>query len=256
MKQLLILISLLLSFSAYSQVYQLQINDQKKSLSKSIVVQTTSRAFSLLCNEGVLNSVDRTCTVTNQINRVEECPSGYINQGNGTCEASQTVSATQYCASGTDVGYGCRVILYSSRRYGCDSQTYGAQRKIGNYCYDFAGSYYDPVMCTTDYIRDLNSCYLRSTQKPQTYYCNSGYTLSGSTCIREDIDNYSYSCPSGFSLSGSLCTRIMSTTVSLSSCPEGYTEVSSELCEQVLVTPATINCPSGTVYDSGRDACV
>lgn len=252
MKQLLILLSLLLINFTYAETYQIQIKDQNKSLSKSIVIAVVEKVFSLSCSEGILNSADKTCTVTNQITRLEECPSGYINQGDGTCEASQTVAATKSCASGTDVGNGCFVTLYSSRRYGCE----GVYRQIGNLCYSFSGSYYDSVSCPSEYIRDLNRCYLRNTEKSQTYYCNSGYTLSKSSCIKQELENYTYNCPNGFSLSGGLCTRIMSTTITLSSCPESYTEVSSELCEQVIVNPATISCPNGGIYDSGREACI
>lgn len=274
MKQLLVLLSLLLINYSYAETYQIKIKDKNKSLSKSIVIATVEKAFSLSCTEGVLNSADKTCTVTNQITRVEECPSGYINQGDGTCEATTTVSANKYCSSGTDTGSGCRVTSYKSATMSCPSG-YG---KFGNSCYKYIGfaqtcpsgytyhgyieecyndqnQWVDPK-CSSGLTQSYDRCYDSGNQTSLVANCSSGYTYNGSSCYKVSTYSYSYNCDSGFTLSGSLCTRTMTHTVGLTSCPEGYNEVSSELCEQVIVNPATISCPSGGIYDSGRDGCI
>ena len=280
MKKLLVLLSLLLINCIYAETYQIQIKDQNKSLSKSIIIATVEKAFSLSCTEGVLNSAEKTCTVTNQITRVEECPSGYINQGDGTCEATTTISASEYCSNGTNVGNGCRVTYTRSPTEECPS----GYRQFSNTCYKFINfadncqsgytyhGYYDECQnnndssdliaptCDSGLVRYYYSasyyCYSSSQTTALVKTCNSGYTYNGNTCTRNVLRNYSYSCPSGFSLSGSLCTRTLTSAIGLTSCPESYTEVSSELCEQVIVTPAIISCPSGGVYDSGKDACI
>ena len=223
MKNIWIFLSLFLSFYGYSQVYQVKINDQSKSLSQSIVIKTVARAFSLSCSEGVLNSAERTCTVTNQITRIEECPSGYINQGNGTCEANQTVSASRYCSSGTDVGSGCQVTYTRSPNMTCPS----GYRSVSGVC---RLDYGYPNNCPSGYTYNsyVEVCYDDSVTEPPYSWvsptcssgtlisgrcyggstsavpsCDSGYTYNGSTCTRTVIRSYSYSCPSGFSLSGS-----------------------------------------------------
>lgn len=201
MKNILIMLVIFLSFTVNGQVFTLKVEDGRKGLSNSIVVNLKAKPFSLSCNSGVLNAANKSCTLTEQIIREEECPAGYVLQNDSTCDATTTVSASRYCSQGVDVGSYCEV-------------------------------YHSPVDASGN--------------------CPTYYYKRGSNCYH--AWNYSYSCPSGFSLSGSLCTRVLTTAATLASCPEGYTEVSTELCERVTITDATITCSNG-VYEEERDAC-
>ncbi len=253
MKKLLILLSVLFVFSSQSAVYKLQIKDTRKALSNSIVVKKATKDFSLSCTEGLLEQENRTCTIINQITRVEECQSGYTNIGNGVCELVIIESKTNYCARGSDNGSSCTVSNAYSLPYRCPDR----HRELNNKCYSFSGSYVDfDNPCTSGYIQSSNRCYPLSSETSKFYACYGSDTQSGSTCYGTTTESYVYGCRSGFTDTGSQCERTLSSSVSLTTCPNGYLEISSELCEETIVNPATLSCPNGTSYDSDRDTCV
>jgi hypothetical protein len=253
MKKLLILSSILFVFFGYSETYKVQIIDTAKGLGKSIVIKSTTKDFNLSCIEGVLDEDNRVCKVVNSITRVEECPNGYTNLGNGNCESSITESKINYCARGSNNGSSCSVSNVYSLPYRCPSGYYD---RSGT-CYSFAGSYVDfNNPCTSGYVGSSNRCFPASSATSKFYGCYGSDTQSGSTCYGTTTESYVYGCRSGFTDIGGQCKRTLTTPVSLTICPSNYIEVSSELCEETIINPVTLSCPSGTTYDGDRDTCV
>ena len=253
MKKLLILSSILFVFFGYSSTYKIKIIDTGKGLANSIVVKPSTKDFNLSCTEGVLDEDNRICTVVNSIVRVEECPSGYTNLGNGSCESVITESKINYCASGSNNGSSCTVSTVYSLPYRCPSGYYD----MSGTCYSFSGSYVDfSNPCTSGYIGSSNRCFPSSSATSKYYSCYGSDYQSGSTCYGTTTQSYVYGCRSGFTDIGGQCERKLTSTVSLTTCPNNYIEVSSELCEETIINPATLSCPSGTTYDSVRDTCV
>lgn len=253
MKKLLILSTVLFAFFGYSATYKMQISDTGQALSKSIVIKSTTKDVILSCLEGELDQENRTCTVVNKITRVEECPSGYTNLGNGNCESVITESKTNYCARGYDNGSSCTVSTTYPLPYECPYR----YRELNNKCYSFDGSYVDfENPCRSGYIQSSNRCYPLSSETSKVYACYGSDTQSGSTCYGTTTESYVYGCRSGFTDTGSQCERTLTSSVTLTSCPSGYIEVNSELCEETIINSATLSCPSGTTYNSDRDTCV
>lgn len=108
-----------------------------------------------------------------------------------------------------------------------------------------------------DSYTNCDTCYntcQNSQGASSSYYCSSGYTLSGSTCSRttSSAASVTYSCSSG-SLSGSSCYTPTDTAATPSyTCPSGYSGSGSS-CSKTTTTTASsyYYCNSGSLDGSG-----
>jgi conjugal transfer mating pair stabilization protein TraN len=86
-----------------------------------------------------------------------------------------------------------------------------------------------------------------------TYSCNTGDSLSGTTCTH--TGSYSatvtYTCPSGGTLSGATC-QVTTTNQVNPSCPGGSFDAVTDLCFASIGK----GCDDGFSYDAGSDQCV
>ena len=139
------------------------------------------------------------------------CPTGYSGDGSGGCVQTKDATKTPYCPTGSK-----------------DMDASGLN--FGTY------SYYD---CYNTSSFTGGTC----VGKPYTAYGdNNKYCFS--------YYSYSYSCDSGWTLSGTSCYRTASKECRVSECtwkcPTGYTANSSGMCEKTTTANSQGVCPSGS----------
>ena len=139
------------------------------------------------------------------------CPTGYSGDGSGGCVQTKDATKTPYCPTGSK-----------------DMDASGLN--FGTY------SYYD---CYNTSSFTGGTC----VGKPYTAYGdNNKYCFS--------YYSYSYSCDSGWTLSGTSCYRTASKECRVSECtwkcPTGYTANSSGMCEKTTTANSQGICPSGS----------
>ena len=274
MKKIWILISIILTFSLLSETYNIRINPKNKNFFNSLKIEVSSFAYGLNCVEGVLDESTDTCINTLTMNRDELCPVAYINNGDGTCTGTSYIAADQNCSRGVDIGTGCRYTQTRSVNRSCPSGYYSYNSqcyRISNIsvqcpsgytladwtpqCYN--GSNYVSYTCPSGYIADSQyHCLTANDTRDYNESCPSGYSLSGGRCERNIVENYIYSCSTG-SLSGNQCAVSETVSVSIESCPSGWTEIDSEICERIEISQPEIVCPAEAPnYNPSIDACV
>ena len=158
------------------------------------------------------------CSVLEQ--KVPPCPAGYTyNSSTNKCEKPENTAATQYCPSGQqDVGSGCRKTWTPSIVDCKNMWDYDSELKtcvpMDDACYEGRPN------CTSN----------------ATPHCNSGvggYFDSAGICISDNVYPYSVKCDSGWTLSGSTCSRTASVTPN---CGTGWTlNTSTDKCERNVV---------------------
>ena len=199
---------------------------------------------------------------------IYSCPAGGSLSGT-TCDSSSTYSASVS-------GYSCSNV--PGTRYQTGSQCYVYGYPLSQY--GFCGPPMSGYSGGEFYAAGQMWCGSYNTGTP-IYTCNSGDTLSGTTCIHTStaaatgstgcsagvyVPGYNicalsyyaaslvYSCPSGGSLSGSTCTSSSSSGASVTySCPFGGT-LSGSTCIVSGSSGATQNysCPAGATLSGSQ----
>lgn len=224
--------------------------------------------FTLNSNGTCSGSVGTTTTVS------PTCPSGYTRSG-VTCYkvSSSSVSATPTCPSG-----------YTLSGSTCVGATTGVTYSKGTYISTETGKsvpatnstyYYETVSANPTFVCD-NACETVVMYTYKKYYtiksggttakttptCPSGYTLSGSKCVKPttSTDSKPATCASG-ELKGELCYIYGSTAKTVTaSCPTGFT-LDGKRCYGTkttttnLSTTVSYSCPSGYGYTLSGSSC-
>ena len=205
------------------------------------------------------------CSKNESQGATQSCATGFTWNGS-TCTKNETQGATPTCASGfTWNGSDCaknesqRATDSRScpelRRQMCGPSRWTVAIEVSmgkSVCtytdHEHCGSWSTtaPIevkySCQSGWTLSGSTCNRSLTQAP-TYSCQSGWTLSGSTCNRSATQAPTYSCPSGWTVSGSTCNR-STTQAPAYSCPSGWT-VSGSSCNRSATQAPTYSCPSG-----------
>ncbi len=182
----------------------------------------------------------------------------YQNQStcNSNCSQQESVNATQsYTCPSTGTAYQNQNTCTAS----CLTVTHGTCEVLfsmfgsGTYICNLNGSrngryYRTASACAAGCIKTTK------TTCTDTYSCPAGYTLQGTTCIKNGSGSCTgptYSCPSGYTLQGTTCTENISEgcTGPTYSCPAGYTLGTGNTCT------AAPTCAQGTL-DTKTMLCV
>jgi RHS repeat-associated protein len=229
-------------------------------------VQVTPATVNYSCANGSALSGANCVTSSNAAaTPVYACPSGYTLSG-GSCSKVQTNAA--------NYSYSCRT-FYDGGDSGIGSQ-------LVNYQGNAACAYTGYVNSSSGFVNMIRlgsptESYLGQSGSNETshyasitvyftpvitYSCNSGQTLSGSTCSSTDTVAASvidYTCPANTTLSGSVCvTTSTAAATPVYSCYAGQTLAGTN-CEQTLTKTAapgstSTSCLPG--YTLSGDSCV
>lgn len=223
-------------------------------------------------NGGTLSGTSCVQTSTYSATASYSCPTNYTQSG-GTCSTSSTsaATATPYCGNGAalakkgtspynlEANY-CWTSAQGMPKGNCYPVYSGMQfhdkRKLNNVG-AIQACLYIPLTsysCQSGATLSGSTCTTTSSQSATvSYSCPSGGTLSGATCTTTTTTNaaVSYTCPNGYGLSGTTCTATQSQAATVSySCPTGYA-LSGTTCSQTQSQAAALNysCPQGGTLD-------
>jgi len=79
----------------------------------------------------------------------------------------------------------------------------------------------------------------------ESYSCAPGFTLNGTACTKQDVQQaaVSYKCPDGATLSGTTCTTVVTTPATVNySCPDGSAPIGSTCMVKTAQTAWNGNC--------------
>ncbi|MFA0108468.1 conjugal transfer protein TraN [Vibrio breoganii] len=223
------------------------------------------------------------------------CPTGY-NYLNGTCSKTLTTSIKYRCSQGTLTGTQCKIVsnecrydsankVFNNVDAYCTGKTGGTNRNSGAYWNgaNISSGYWTGAQTLTSSGTrncggsDGNSynwskseqeiCRSITEYRSATQYCDSGYTLSGSQCIKTVTSVPTKVCDSGYELTanGAYCIKQPPTMEVEYSCPPTYPNFSPEdmACKSQVTsptdrfeTPATPSCLVGYSFDSSSSMCV
>jgi RHS repeat-associated protein len=183
------------------------------------------------------------------------CPAGYTLSAT-TCSETETAAATvsYSCPTGYSLsGTNCSETQSKAALYACGTPAIAgavsslAPNAIPDICK--TGYYY----CQAGWTLTGTTCYQTITQPATvTYSCPAGYALSGTTCSKTltQAATVSYSCPAGYTLSGSTCSKTLTVSATVSySCPAGYA-LTGTTCSETLTVAATSSGPGVLVAES------
>ena len=119
-----------------------------------------------------------------------------------------------------------------------------------------------PVVQSVPYDCSSTSTVTKYKDKTETdtatAICPSGYSKSGSSCVKSTTDTTTKtaSCPSGYSKSGNSCVKSTTdTTTKTASCPSGYNKSGNNCINSTTdTTTKTASCPSG--YSKSGNNCI
>jgi RHS repeat-associated protein len=183
------------------------------------------------------------------------CPSGYSLSGTTCSEIVTAAASLSYsCPAGYSLsGTNCSETNSKAALYACGTPAIGAAasslapRVTPDICK--IGYYY----CEAGWTLSGTTCYQTLTQPATaTYSCPAGYALSGTTCSKTltQAATASYSCPTGYTLSGSTCSETLTVSATVSySCPAGYA-LTGTTCSETLTVAATVSGPGVLVSES------
>ena len=194
---------------------------------------TTPATVSYSCSSGTLKGTE--CETITTAAATAECSAGTLT--NGQCQ--ETAAPTWTCSAGTRSGTSC--LETASPSYTC---TEG--EVTGDQCLESANPTYS---CAEG---SLSGSQCQHTTSPD-YSCTKG-TLSGTSCVEThtpvctlndnfvpcDTPGVTYHCDTGFTLSGSTCIK---TTAATANCPSGYLTGNFGICYKY--TAASSDCPAG-----------
>jgi hypothetical protein len=227
------------------------------------------------CEKTLTTPADGTCSTgsdtgtqcSEQQIKAVPCPVGYTyNTSTNQCQKTESQAATLYCNNGYyNTGSGCKLI-------GVKSCAKGTMTNQGCRFINQGGEidYVDPKCDSgfTLYSANFSQTCLKNIQEAYKLKCDSGWSLSGTTCSRTltlapncgigwtlntALDKCTraitspydgYECDSGWSLSGTTCSKLVWVVVD---CGAGWTlNTSSDKCERTVNSGySSYTCDSG-----------
>lgn len=202
--------------------------------------RTATGYYNAKCPSGYTLNSDGTCTGSIQTTTTVSptCPSGYTRSGI-TCykSSSSTISVNPTCPSGYNWnGNTCSkttAIVYSKGDYIETLTGSSVPAKTSKYYYETQGNPEYVYSCSSNpcafnwiyTYKKYKTVVSGGTTVTATPTCESGYTLSGTSCIKPTTatETVSATCPSG-TLSGNTCSVTGTQTKTVSAtCPTGFT---------------------------------
>ena len=203
----------------------------------------TTKTIDATCRSGYTLNSNGTCSGVETASIDPTCPAGYSRNGiNCTKTTTSNLTADPYCSNSS----------YERNGGSCYGPTSPVTYSKGSYIGTYTGSSV-PATTSTYYYESVSSDYVYSCETSCAFRWVYTYKKYNTIVSGGNRDVVSAVCPSGYSLSGSTCIKPTSKTDTVkASCPTGTLNASNNRCEYRESRTINSTCPTGYTQNGSK----